>query len=88
MAYVNGMVAAVPTANKDAYFKMCKTMGPIFKRHGAIEAVDCWGADVPDGNVTSISNGSAMQGGRNRRFCLDHLARQGNGRCGHAGRDG
>lgn len=54
MTYVNGMVAAVPTANKAAYFKMCKVMGPIFKRHGALEAVDCWGADVPDGEVTSF----------------------------------
>ncbi len=54
MSYVNGMVAAVPTANKDAYFKMCKVMSGIFKRHGAIQAVDCWGDDVPDGEVTSL----------------------------------
>lgn len=54
MAFVNGMVAAVPNDNKDAYAAMCKRMGPIFRKHGALDVADCWGVDVPDGEVTSF----------------------------------
>lgn len=54
MTYVNGMVAAVPTANKAAYAKAAKRIKPIFQRHGAIDVVDCWGVDVPDGEQTSF----------------------------------
>src|SRR6266700_2882120 len=38
MTYVDGFVAAVPTANRE-----------IYKKH-----VECWGDDVPDGKVTSF----------------------------------
>lgn len=54
MTYVNGMVAAVPNANKSAYTKMAHSMTPIFQRHGAIDVVDCWGVDVPEGKQTSF----------------------------------
>ena len=27
---------------------------PIFKDHGALRVVECWGDDVPDGKVTSF----------------------------------
>ena len=54
MTYVNGMVAAVPNANKAAYTEMAHKMKPIFQRHGAIDVVDCWGVDVPDGEQTSF----------------------------------
>ena len=54
MAYVDGFVLAVPTANKDAYRKLAEDMVPVFKRLGAISVVECWGDDVPDGKVTSF----------------------------------
>ncbi|MGJ8546425.1 MAG: DUF1428 domain-containing protein [Sulfitobacter sp.] len=54
MTYVNGMVAAVPTENKEIYTKMALAMKPVFQRHGAIDVVDCWGVDVPDGETTSF----------------------------------
>ena len=54
MAYVDGFVLAVPTANKDAYLKLAETAAPIFKDHGAIKMVECWGDDVPDGELTSF----------------------------------
>ncbi|MFD2740486.1 DUF1428 domain-containing protein [Sulfitobacter aestuarii] len=54
MPYVTGMVCAVPDANKQAYAEMSRAMAPIFRRHGALEVVDCWGVDVPDGEVTSF----------------------------------
>ena len=54
MRYVEGFVAAVPTANRDAFRKHAEAMGNIFKEHGALNVVDCWGDDVPDGEVTSF----------------------------------
>jgi uncharacterized protein YbaA (DUF1428 family) len=54
MSYVDGFVAAVPTANRDAYRKHAEEMLVIFKDHGATRCVECWGDEVPDGKVTSF----------------------------------
>jgi uncharacterized protein YbaA (DUF1428 family) len=54
MAYVDGYVAAVPTANRDAYTKMAGVAAVVFKENGALKVVECWGDDVPDGQVTSF----------------------------------
>ena len=54
MDYVDGFVAAVPTANRDAYRKHAEAAAVVFKEHGALSFVECWGDDVPDGKVTSF----------------------------------
>ncbi|MBL8347712.1 MAG: DUF1428 domain-containing protein [Rubrivivax sp.] len=54
MSYVDGMVCAVPTANRDAYEKYAKGLAPLFRQHGALAVVDCWGDDVPEGTLTSF----------------------------------
>ena len=54
MAYVDGFVLAVPTVNRDAYVKVATEAAAVFKEHGALKFVDCWGDDVPDGEVTSF----------------------------------
>ena len=54
MSYVDGFVAAVPTANKDAYRRHAAEAAGMFKEHGALSFVECWGDDVPDGEVTSF----------------------------------
>ncbi|MHA7872038.1 MAG: DUF1428 domain-containing protein [Hyphococcus sp.] len=54
MTYVDGFVLAVPTAKKEAYRKLAEDMAPIFKKHGAMSLIECWGDDVPDGEVTSF----------------------------------
>lgn len=54
MNYVDGFVIAVPTANRDRYKKMAKQAVAIFKDHGALKIVECWGDDVPEGKVTSF----------------------------------
>lgn len=55
MAYVDGFVAAVPNDNKQAFIDHAKATGPVFKDHGAVAVIDCWGDDVPDGAVTSFA---------------------------------
>lgn len=54
MAYVDGFVIAVPTANKNSYIELAQSMALIFKEHGALSIVENWGDDVPDGEVTSF----------------------------------
>ncbi len=54
MAYVDGFVIAVPTANKSSYLKIAEEMAVIFKDHGALSVVENWGDDVPDGETTSF----------------------------------
>ncbi|NKC31702.1 DUF1428 domain-containing protein [Falsiroseomonas selenitidurans] len=54
MNYVDGFVAAVPAANKQAYLDHARQALPIFKEFGALRLVECWGDDVPDGKVTDF----------------------------------
>ena len=55
MAYVDGYVIAVPTAKKDAYLALAKQINGLFKANGALEVVENWGADVPEGKLTSFT---------------------------------
>lgn len=54
MPYVSGFVAAVPTANKDRFVAHAKRSWSVFEKYGALEQWECWGAAVPDGEVTSF----------------------------------
>ena len=54
MTYIDGMVLAVPTVNKQQYIDIAKKCVPVFKDHGAIQMMENWGDDVPDGEVTSF----------------------------------
>ena len=54
MSYVDGFVAAVPTANKEQYITHIKIAAEMFKDFGALKVVETWGSEVPDGEVTSF----------------------------------
>jgi uncharacterized protein YbaA (DUF1428 family) len=54
MNYVDGFVAAVPTANRAAYLEHVRVAAAIFQEHGALSLVECWGDDVPEGKLTSF----------------------------------
>jgi uncharacterized protein YbaA (DUF1428 family) len=54
MSYIDGFIVAVPTANRDAYKKHAEDAAVVFKQHGALKLVECWGDDVPDGKLTSF----------------------------------
>ena len=54
MPYIEGFVAAVPTANKDEYLKQAKEAAGYFKKLGATRLVECWGDDVPKGALTDF----------------------------------
>jgi uncharacterized protein YbaA (DUF1428 family) len=52
--YIDGFVAAVPTANRERYTSHAKAVAGVCKEHGALRVVECWGDDVPQGKVTSF----------------------------------
>lgn len=54
MSYVDGFVVPVPKKNLDAYRKLARKAGKVWKEHGALAYVECVGDDVPPGKVTSF----------------------------------
>jgi uncharacterized protein YbaA (DUF1428 family) len=54
MSYVQGFVAAVPTANKEAFRKHAAAAAPLFKEFGATRMVEAWGDEIPDGKLTDF----------------------------------
>lgn len=54
MAYVDGFLVPVPAENKKAYVDLCAHAAKKFREWGALDYVECWGDDVPDGKVTSF----------------------------------
>jgi uncharacterized protein YbaA (DUF1428 family) len=54
MAYIDGYVAAVPNANKQAYLELAAKMAGVFRKHGATRVMETWQDDVPEGKLTSF----------------------------------
>ncbi|HSB95929.1 MAG TPA: DUF1428 domain-containing protein [Spongiibacteraceae bacterium] len=54
MAYIDGFVIAVPTANKTAFVDHANEMDKIFMELGATRILECWGDDVPTGKLTDF----------------------------------
>ena len=54
MSYIDGFVAAVPTANREKYVRHAELAAVVFKEHGALRIVEGWGDDIPEGKVTSF----------------------------------
>jgi len=54
MSYIDGFVAAVPTANRELFRKHSAEAAEVFREFGALRVVECWGDDVPDGKLTSF----------------------------------
>jgi uncharacterized protein YbaA (DUF1428 family) len=54
MSYVDGYLIPVKLENKDAYLRVAAKAAPIFRDHGALRVVECWGDDVPAGKTTDF----------------------------------
>jgi uncharacterized protein YbaA (DUF1428 family) len=54
MAYVDGFVIAVPTANKQKFTDHAAMADPVFMEMGATHIVEAWQDDVKDGKVTDF----------------------------------
>ena len=54
MAYVDGFVIPVPKKNRQAYVRMARKAGKIFRDCGALEYRECIADDVKPGKTTSF----------------------------------
>ncbi|MHA6345718.1 DUF1428 domain-containing protein [Roseivivax sp. CAU 1761] len=54
MSWVMAYIGSVPDAERDAYEAATRRIAELFKDHGATRVVECWGADVPEGKLTSF----------------------------------
>lgn len=63
MAYIQGFLIPVPVSNKAAYRKMAEESAPIFTDHGAQRIVECWGDEVPSGEITDMYRAVAAEDG-------------------------
>lgn len=65
MAYIDGFVLPVPTANKEAYRRMAASAASVFRRHGALRVMECWGDDLLEGKVTDFKMAVKAENGEN-----------------------
>ena len=54
MAYIDGFVMAVPTANRQKFIDHAREGDAVFMECGATRVLECWGDDVPDGKQTDF----------------------------------
>jgi uncharacterized protein YbaA (DUF1428 family) len=54
MAYIDGFIIAVPISNRQAFIDHATKADSIFIEMGATRIVECWGDDVPDGELTDF----------------------------------
>lgn len=63
MTYISGFVTPVPDENKEAYIASARRSWPLFREYGALQHVEGWGDNVPDGEVTDFRRAVALKEG-------------------------
>jgi uncharacterized protein YbaA (DUF1428 family) len=61
--YVDGFVVPVPQKNLDAYRRMARKAGAVWRDHGALEYVECVADDVKPGKATSFPQAVKLKPG-------------------------
>jgi uncharacterized protein YbaA (DUF1428 family) len=61
--YVDGFVLPVPKKNVDAYRRMARKAGKIWREQGALEYRECVAEDVKPGKVTSFPQSVKLKRG-------------------------
>ena len=70
VGYVDGFVAPVPEANREAYRAMATKAAGIFREHGALRSLETWGDDVPAGKQTDFARSVKAEEGEKVVFSL------------------
>jgi uncharacterized protein YbaA (DUF1428 family) len=63
MSYVDGYVLPVPTDKVEAYRRLARKAGKIWREHGALEYVECVADDVKPGKSTSFPQSVKLKPG-------------------------
>ena len=54
MPYIDGFVIPVPAARREAFVAHASTFDAIIMEYGATRVMECWGDDVPAGQLTDF----------------------------------
>ena len=68
MAYVDGFIVPVPKKKLDAYRRMARKGGKIWREHGALEFCECVADDVKVGKRTSFPRSVKLKAGETVMF--------------------
>lgn len=63
MPYVDGFVLPVPEKHMDAYRRMARKAGKVWREHGALEYHECVADDVKPGKLTSFPQSVKLKRG-------------------------
>jgi uncharacterized protein YbaA (DUF1428 family) len=63
MPYVDGFIVAVPKKNLEAYRRMAKKMGKVWREHGALDYREWVAEDVKVGKLTSFPRSVKLKPG-------------------------
>jgi len=63
MPYVDGFVLPVPTRKLNAYWKLARLAGKVWRDHGALEYIECVADDVKKGKHTSFPQSVKLKRG-------------------------
>ena len=61
LKYLDGFVAAVATAKRDAYIQSAHDFMPLFQRYGALQTAELWADEVAAGKITSFPQAVQLQ---------------------------
>ena len=61
--YVDGFVLPVPKKNRQAYLRVARKMGKVWREHGALDYVECLADDVKPGKYTSFPQSVKLKPG-------------------------
>ncbi len=70
MSYVDGFVLPVPKKNLDAYRKLARKAGKLWKEYGAIEYIECVADDVQPSPVVELNRAVAIGKAQGPAFAL------------------
>lgn len=63
MPYVDGFLLAVPKDQLDAYKKLSRKAGKLWREYGALSYMECVADDVPEGKLTSFPRAVKLKDG-------------------------
>ena len=63
MSYVDGFLMPVPKRNREAYRRIARLAGKVWREHGALEYIECMADDVKPGKWTSFPQAVKLKAG-------------------------